>query len=189
MGDTKRFVYKGYQCAIIFQDWHEDRKYYCGYVGLLPGTRFYKVSYDNIPVDCYCGLTYGDLYGYRKQWPKNPDIDDDEIYWIGFDTDHGYSEEVSFDDMVTILHNMVDQLIELEKIKPYEVYKMENRKVSIGNINTFINYHYNPDEYGPEYGNYTVEIQMLDDSRIIRHEELVTDNLFVSEDTKFNKEA
>ena len=71
-----RFEYKGFPCVILFM----PMGYRCGYVGLPKENRYYKKKYDDIPVDCHCGLTYsgGRLFGQS----------DKDTWWIGFDCGH-----------------------------------------------------------------------------------------------------
>lgn len=68
-----RFEYKGFPCVVLFM----PMGYRCGYVGLLKGNKYYKKKYDDIPVDCHCGLTYSEpgLFGQN----------DNDTWWIGFD--------------------------------------------------------------------------------------------------------
>ena len=72
----ERFEYKGFPCVVLFQ----SLGFRTGYVGLPKGHKYYGTMYDFIPVDCHCGLTYGD-YGLYGQ-------DDKDTYWIGFDCGH-----------------------------------------------------------------------------------------------------
>lgn len=72
----KRFEYKGFPCVILFM----PMGYRCGYVGLPKENKYYGKSYDDIPVDCHCGLTYAS----RKLHTKN----DTDKWWIGFDCGH-----------------------------------------------------------------------------------------------------
>ena len=74
----ERFEYKGFPCVVLFQ----SLGFRTGYVGLPKGHKYYGAMYDLIPVDCHCGLTYGD-YGLYGQEDKN-------TYWIGFDCGHCY---------------------------------------------------------------------------------------------------
>ena len=71
-----RFEYKGFPCVILFMPMGYRR----GYVGLPKENRYYKKKYDDIPVDCHCGLTYsgGRLFGQS----------DKDTWWIGFDCGH-----------------------------------------------------------------------------------------------------
>lgn len=43
-------------------------------------SKFYRKSYDDIPIDCHCGLTYAS----RKLHLQN----DTSTWWIGFDCGH-----------------------------------------------------------------------------------------------------
>lgn len=72
----KRFEYKGFPCVVLFM----PMGFRCGYVGLPKENKYYGKSYDDIPVDCHCGLTYSD----RKLHMQN----DTSVWWIGFDCGH-----------------------------------------------------------------------------------------------------
>lgn len=72
----ERFEYKGFPCVVLFQ----SLGFRTGYVGLPKGHKYYGKHYDLIPVDCHCGLTYGD-YNLCGQVDK-------DTYWIGFDCGH-----------------------------------------------------------------------------------------------------
>ena len=54
---------------------------------------------------------------------------------------------------------------------------MPNRKVSCGDLRTIISYKHVDNEHDPDEGYYVVQIQIFNRSRIIRQEEIVTDNL------------
>ena len=71
-----RFEYKGLPCVVLFM----PMGYRCGYVGLPKSNKYYKKKYDDIPVDCHCGLTYSEprLFGQN----------DNDTWWIGFDCGH-----------------------------------------------------------------------------------------------------
>lgn len=72
----KRFDHKGYPCVILFM----PMGYRCGYVGILPKHKYYNVDFDNIPINCHCGLTYSssDLHWQNEE----------NIWRIGFDCGH-----------------------------------------------------------------------------------------------------
>lgn len=70
-GIAKEFEYHNYSCQINAVNGH-----YCGYVYLPRGHRFYSVPYDEIPIECHGGLTYGE-YSVAK-----------DAYCIGFDCAH-----------------------------------------------------------------------------------------------------
>lgn len=72
----KRFEYKGFPCVVLFM----PMGYRCGYVGLPKENKYYGKSYDDIPVDCHCGLTYSS----RKLHTQS----DASTWWIGFDCGH-----------------------------------------------------------------------------------------------------
>jgi hypothetical protein len=80
--DLLELEYEGYQCRIIRQA-HLDGKeqqymfggFLCGYVSIPLNHPFYKKPYEDIPVDCHGGLTFGE--GKKD-------------YWIGFDCAHSF---------------------------------------------------------------------------------------------------
>lgn len=71
-----RFEYKGFPCVVLFM----PMGYRCGYVGLPKENRYYKKKYDDIPVDCHCGLTYSENHLFGQG--------DKDTWWIGFDCGH-----------------------------------------------------------------------------------------------------
>lgn len=72
----KRFEYKGFPCVILFM----PMGYRCGYVGLPKDNKYYGKGYDEILVDCHCGLTYSNSGLYYQS--------DADTWWIGFDCGH-----------------------------------------------------------------------------------------------------
>lgn len=72
----KRFEYKGFPCVVLFM----SHGYRCGYVGVQKNNKYFGKNYEEIPVDCHCGLTYSEnqLFGQ----------DDADTWWIGFDCGH-----------------------------------------------------------------------------------------------------
>ena len=72
----ERFEYKGFPCVVLFM----PMGFRNGYVGLPKGHKYYKKEYEEIPMSCHCGLTYGDISLYGQE--------DKDTYWIGFDCGH-----------------------------------------------------------------------------------------------------
>ena len=72
------FIYKGFRCVII----GNPLGHRCGYVGLPRGHKYYGDHYDDIPVICHGGLTYG------RHNPNYPVANNEGLYWIGFDCNH-----------------------------------------------------------------------------------------------------
>ncbi len=68
-------VYNGYEYAIVSRGTHP-----CAYVRLPEGHNYYGLDYDEIPVDCHCGLTYSksflDVLPEHSGW------------WIGWNYGH-----------------------------------------------------------------------------------------------------
>ena len=69
----KRFEYYGFPCVILFM----PMGYRCGYVGVSVDHKYYGAVYDEIPIDCHCGLTYSDSRLHGQE--------DKHTWWIGFD--------------------------------------------------------------------------------------------------------
>ena len=119
MSVEKRFEYKGYPCVIIFHTYDEEllshglylENYLCGYVGLPKTSKFYKKNYDDIPIDCHGGLTYGSnqLFGQN----------DPDTFWIGYDCAH-YGDSIFICNLEYCeeqCRSIVDQIIEAESVK------------------------------------------------------------------------
>ena len=119
-----RFDYKGYPCVVIFHSDHIFRNSYrTGYVGISKGSKFYNKDYDEIPVMCHGGLTYGRISVEKEgeTWLIDKFLgatpEDKELYWIGFDCFHVgddiYNCDLNF--VEDELQSIVDQLIEEEQ--------------------------------------------------------------------------
>ena len=97
-----RFEHKGYPCVVLFM----PMGFRNGYVGLPKGHKYHGKDYDSIPVDCHCGLTYGD-YGLHAQ-------EDKDTYWIGFDCGHccdGFDLEKLEEYYGNTEHNKANQIM------------------------------------------------------------------------------
>lgn len=82
----ERFIYKGYPCVVLFQ----PMAFRTGYVGLPKTSRYYGKNFNDIPVACHGGLTYGRSYLFGQ--------DDEDTWWIGFDCAHygdGYDDKTA----------------------------------------------------------------------------------------------
>ena len=112
--------HKGYNYYVLNQGTHP-----CGYVEIPRDSKYFNVDYDNIPVECHGGLTYG------RRFLVGVATDDDNRYFIGWDYAHygdfvgyrlGYLEELAnfFDvkytteDVVTECKYVINQLIKFE---------------------------------------------------------------------------
>lgn len=76
-----------------------------GYVGLPSWHPYYKMDYDNIPVSCHGGLTFGQL-------------DEDENLWvIGFDTCHSGDNRIKWskDAVQMECERIVEQCMDLKE--------------------------------------------------------------------------
>lgn len=102
----------------------------CGYVEIPSTSKYFNVDYDNIPVECHGGLTYG-----RGFLHTVADIEDDR-YFIGWDYAHygdyvGYHDSVfmsnycdaryTTDDIVRECQRVIRQLKELEDVSDNNV--------------------------------------------------------------------
>lgn len=74
--DEEIFMYEGYKCLIKRNPF---MGFLCGYVGLKPDHKYYRVHYDKIDIDCHGGLTFSDTWGDQN----------DELWYIGFNCGHG----------------------------------------------------------------------------------------------------
>ncbi|MDD3039779.1 hypothetical protein [Bacteroides sp.] len=75
----ENFLYRGFRGVVV----GNAMGHRCGYVGLPKGDVYYGEDYDDIPVKCHGGLTFGKLS------PDYPIKDEgEELYWIGFDCAH-----------------------------------------------------------------------------------------------------
>lgn len=95
--EEKSFIYKDYRCTIKLY-WNSYRQWYCGYVSLPIGHKFYAIDYDKIPVNCHGGLTYSKFHldGWR----------------IGFDCNH-HNDRITVQNKKYVISEcmkIVDQL-------------------------------------------------------------------------------
>lgn len=109
--------YRGYE-VIVRRIWFEnsivffgipDNEWYCGYVVIPKGHKYYNVDYNKIEneIDVHGGLTFsGKLKGI-------------DGYLLGFDCNHYSDNPVDQDASYTLSEckRMVDQLIEVEDRK------------------------------------------------------------------------
>jgi len=73
----------------IIMNVHHDHP--CCYIIIPNGNKFYEVNYDNIPLDCHGGLTYGSHCN-----PKSGK--EDSNWYIGWDYAH-LGDHTTFDEM------------------------------------------------------------------------------------------
>lgn len=118
--------FKGYNYYVLSQGTHP-----CGYVEIPSESGFFNVDYDDIPVDCHGGLTYG--RGYLTGVAEEAE----NRYFIGWDYAHfgdymGYystwelSGAIHYtDEIVRECKNVIAQLIELEDVSDNNVGKKE----------------------------------------------------------------
>lgn len=68
-------TYDDYEYEIVSRGLHP-----CAYVKLPEGHKYYGLGYDDVPVDCHCGLTYAE--NYLSILPL------ESGWWIGWDYGH-----------------------------------------------------------------------------------------------------
>jgi hypothetical protein len=96
-----RFDYKGFPCVVLLM----HMGYRCGYVGLPKGHKYYGKDYNDIPVGCHGGLTYG-----CEQLHFQTDKD---MWWIGFDCYHACDIDCirTLDYCIEQCKQIVDQIL------------------------------------------------------------------------------
>lgn len=100
----ERFEYKGFPCVVMMQ----ALCFRTGYVGLDKTSMYYGKNYDEIPVDCHGGLTYGDSYLAQQG--------DEDMWWIGFDTGH-YGDGKDYDAAREMFKEYPEVIIQIHKMK------------------------------------------------------------------------
>ncbi len=99
-------VYENHKYKVIElrQDTYRWR---CGYVEIKKNSPFFEKDYAQIPIECHGDLTYS---GYRFE------DEDDDCYYIGFDTGHFYSNyfEHDTDFCIDECKSIIEQLLALE---------------------------------------------------------------------------
>ena len=108
--------YKGFQYSIIqygFEKPNISREFlegdigmsdwWCGYVIIPKGHRFYDKGYDDVEIDCHGGLTFsGELHIEKSKNHKK--------YAIGFDFNHCDDHGGSKEQVIQQCENLIDQL-------------------------------------------------------------------------------
>ena len=113
--------YKGYNYYVLSQGTHP-----CGYVEIPKNSKYFNVDYDNIPVECHGGLTYG-----RGFLVGEATIDDNRYfigwdyahygdyagYWIGSieESLHVFDAKYTTEDIIRECKDVIEQLIRLEE--------------------------------------------------------------------------
>lgn len=119
---VKEWNYKGFKCRVILNS-SSTMQWYCGYVGLSRGHRFWGKGEEDIDVDVHGGLTFssqgsnddkGAERWQRIRWP------DETIWWLGFDCAHGgdftglesesYEHRWTLEEVVKETNKLVRQL-------------------------------------------------------------------------------
>ncbi len=117
---AKKFQYKNHRCLVLDHTVDKYEKefgfepYYCGYVRLNEGSKFVGTKYDDIPIECHGGLTYGRYPD--GTWAPDEYMEEGE-YWIGFDCNHARDkrEHCNLEYVIGECMSIVDQLVELER--------------------------------------------------------------------------
>ena len=93
-------IYKNLTFEVSNRGWGNE------YVKLPKWHPYYEKNYEEIPINCYGGLTYSGL-------------DDDENYWvIGFDTNH-YNDDIiiwSVDYVIKETHDIMLQCCNIKEV-------------------------------------------------------------------------
>lgn len=98
----KRFEYKGYPCVVLMiAGGHR-----CGYVGLSEDSPFYGKNYEDIPIECHWGLTYGRPYLTEHE--------DKDTWWIGFDCAH-CDDKPDFETALELFKDYPENIKELKR--------------------------------------------------------------------------
>lgn len=82
----KKFTYKGYDCAVLFQ----PMGFRTGYVRIPEKHPWFNKPYNELGVACHGGLTYG------RPYLVNVSDESEGHYWIGFDCGH-YGDANDYD--------------------------------------------------------------------------------------------
>lgn len=118
-------TYDGYEYAIVSRGFHP-----CAYVKLPESHKYYGLGYDDIPVDCHCGLTYSEKYldvmpdshGGWIGWDYGHCCDYSGFmtheYWHGIDTSH--LKRWTTAEILEEVKQVIDQLNDCTKEKFYE---------------------------------------------------------------------
>ena len=110
-----RGEHDGYPILLRLIQWKKsfsdllEQSWYCGYVGLKEGHPFYRESYDNMydKIDSGDELTFSDY------------IDEDDIWWIGFDCRH-LNQKIDTHNFLYTLNGVKDLVGCLKKINKIE---------------------------------------------------------------------
>lgn len=93
----------------------------CSYIRVPEDNQFFNKEYDDIPLECHCGLTFGTMI-------PNKDLQHNDVfsngYWIGWDYAHycdysafGFGEGIQYtiDDLLREMQSAIDSFIEISK--------------------------------------------------------------------------
>lgn len=122
MSDTKQihdFEYKGFDCSVIEYSFGEKvasmhlsslpNEWWCGYVMIPKGHKYFEKDYDEIDVSVHGGLTFGG--GFHVAKSKNGGK-----FAIGFDFQHFNDYGGSKEEAITECKSVVDQLKEGKEV-------------------------------------------------------------------------
>lgn len=97
----------GFECA-IFEHLMAFMDYYTAYIGVPEEHVAVTVgasNYERLPLNVHGGITYSRNY--------LSDVDPDgekEVFWIGWDYAHSFSDEMEIDEVIEEVRDVVDQL-------------------------------------------------------------------------------
>lgn len=85
--DRVDFHHAGFACLAL-------RNFYvgnwCGYVGVPSNHPHYNADYNDVPVDCHGGLTYGEVCDGSHICHVPQPGESDDLFWFGFDCNHSW---------------------------------------------------------------------------------------------------
>lgn len=100
----ERFEYKGFTCVILMQ----AMAFRTGYVAIPKGHELYHIDYNDISICCHGGLTYSR--------PYLVDQNDEDTWWIGFDTGH-YGDGYDYDVAIDLFKDYPETVEQINRIK------------------------------------------------------------------------
>lgn len=86
MPAEKIWVYKNLHCMVSLV----PLSHRCGYVGIPPSHPWFRISYEELPINIHGGLTYSSMNEYRDEQCGVVGL-----YWVGFDCNHAGDSNVN----------------------------------------------------------------------------------------------
>lgn len=81
-----QFKHAGFECLLVR---NPATLFWCGYVGVPKGHKFYEKEYDDLDIDVHGGLTYSNKCN-APICHFVPDDKLDDLWWFGFDCGHAF---------------------------------------------------------------------------------------------------